>query len=150
MDAITGFKKLNFQNKLLALLIVGLVVAFLFNFAKRLSTNLSTALTPPADGSTPTFSAEQAVELADKLEKAMGSFGSSFTDMTKWLKVLNGADLKKVYQAFGNRKYLMFGSAALLGTEKNLFEWFEEELDGREYAQMTAIWEKSGLKMPII
>lgn len=144
---IEKFGKLSLQNKAIVIVSVGLVLLFLINLAKRLSTNLANVITPPADGSTPVLDADQSLEIADYLEKQMGSFGSGFDNMMKKLRVLNGADLKRVYKAFGNRKYLLFGAAYTLGTEKNLFEWFEEELDGREYAQMRALWEKSGLKM---
>jgi hypothetical protein len=125
---------------------VSIVVYFIFRTVKGLAGNLSNALTPPKDGSKPELDAEGYAALADLQENAMASFGTSTEKLFNTVEGLNGADLKQLFKAFGKRKYMWFGGTSYLGQNKNLFEWYIEELDDRDLNRMRAIWDKSGLK----
>lgn len=90
----------------------------------------------------------EAQSIADILLGAMNRFGTSYDDMIKALAPLNGEDLKAVYNKFGKHHYDKYNGVKTwewLGDERDLFGWFQGELDEEEDAKMRQIWAKSGL-----
>jgi hypothetical protein len=104
--------------------------------------------TPPEDGSTGQTAITNSVAQlkAKQLFDAMDQLGTNEAAMFNAVKDLNGASLQKVYSAFGIKKYLGFAWTNYIGTDKDLFGWFNEELGGTDLKRMKEIWKKSGLK----
>lgn len=104
--------------------------------------------TPPEDGSTGQVAISNSVAQlkAKQLFDAMNQAGTNEAAMFNALKNLNGASLQKVYSAFGIKRYLGFAWTRYMGTDKDLFGWFNAELGGTDLRRMKEIWKKSGLK----
>lgn len=101
----------------------------------------------PSGGTT--IGTGKAAEIADALQNAMDNdgwaFGTQEQVMFNLLKGLTGADLNKVFIAFGKRKYFWTGSSEIFGSDKNLFEWFASELGTSDLTKMKQIWAKSSV-----
>ncbi|MBS2212154.1 hypothetical protein KEM09_12110 [Carboxylicivirga mesophila] len=86
------------------------------------------------------------LSIAETLYSAMAAPGTDEYLMFTILKPLNGDELVKVYDAFGNKGYAL-GGAFFGGYSLDLFGWFNKELSREEKTQMRNIWAKSGLSL---
>jgi hypothetical protein len=102
---------------------------------------------PPKDSSTARITATEATAIANKQHSAMADLGTNEQLLFSSLNGLNGADLVKVYNAFGQKNYAVTGSWFGVGYSLDLFGWYSEELDGSDLAKMRTIWAKSGLAL---
>lgn len=102
--------------------------------------------TKPLDNSIkPTLTNTQATQVAETLFRYMNQFGTKEDELLKECRKYNGADLQKIFEAFGVRKYFVTGWSKVLGEQLNLFGWFSEELSGSDLEEMREIWEKANL-----
>lgn len=101
--------------------------------------------TKPLDVSKSTLTNTQATQVAEKLFRYMNQFGTKESKLLEECKKYNGADLQKIFEAFGVRKYFVTGWSKVLGEQLNLFGWFGEELSGSDLDEMREIWKKSNL-----
>jgi hypothetical protein len=102
---------------------------------------------PPKDSSTARITATEATAIATKQHTAMADLGTNEQLLFSSLNGLNGADLVKVFDAFGQKNYAATGSWFGTGYSLDLFGWYSEELDGSDLAKMRTIWAKSGLSL---
>ena len=87
----------------------------------------------------------EAKKIADRLDVAMGDFGTDYSSMKNALTPLTGPQLVDVYNAFGYRNYIGVGYIFGMGAPLDLFGWFDKELDNQESKEMKDIWKKSNL-----
>lgn len=90
---------------------------------------------PPA----PTITNAEAKAIAERQYIAMWRPGTDENELFRSLNGLNGADLRRLYEAFGMRNYYNFRR------NLDLFGWYVEELDRGELDRMRIYWNKSGL-----
>jgi len=102
---------------------------------------------PPKDNSSAKITATEATAIATKQHTAMAELGTNEQLLFSSLNGLNGADLVKVFDAFGQKNYAATGSWFGTGYSLDLFGWYSEELDGSDLAKMRTIWAKSGLAL---
>ena len=100
---------------------------------------------PPADGSTPTLSNTEIQSIANTQFSAMADLGTNEALLFSSIKNLSGADLVRVFQAFGIKSYSLTGSWFGIGYDLDLFGWYKEELGESDLKKMRQIWAKSGL-----
>lgn len=111
--------------------------------------------TPLPSGVTPTISDTEAQNIADTQLQAMDGFGTDWAMIKQSLKGLNGADLVKVYRAFGVKPYntisgrydepnfMSDGFVRYL----SLHGWYKQELDSTKMAALRKIWKKSKMEL---
>jgi len=113
---------------------------------KETGTNLVISK-PTQDGSkTSNIPDKEAETIAEIQYVAMKHLGTDENAIFDSLDGLNGAALKKVVEKFGSRDYQGFGSMPVLGRSKNLFQWYSEELSGKDLQKIKEIFKKSGIK----
>jgi len=100
---------------------------------------------PPADQSASVLSQTEIQAIANTQLSAMSDLGTNETLLINSLKSLSGADLIRVYNAFGTKAYSLTGSWFGIGYPLDLFGWYSEEISGSALTQMKNIWAKSGL-----
>lgn len=100
---------------------------------------------PPADNSTPKLSNTEIQSIANTQFSAMADLGTNEALLFSSIKNLSGADLVRVYQAFGTKPYASTGSWFGIGYSLDLFGWYKEELGESDLQKMRQIWAKSGL-----
>lgn len=122
---------------------------FLWTAAKRakLPGGSGASYNPPADASMASITDTEAAAIAQKQFSAMADLGTNEQILYSSLANLNGADLVKVYNAFGTKSYAATGSWFGVGYPLDLFGWYSEELDSSEAAKMRSVWAKSGLNL---
>lgn len=95
---------------------------------------------------TSSLSQEDAKAYADVLFQAMNQLGTDWADIKQVLSELSEQDYRKVYNAFGVKKYLYFDhdDSGLLGTPLDLRGWFLKELDyfSKEHIRNKYPWVK--------
>lgn len=93
------------------------------------------------------ISDQEALLIANRLESAMYDIGTNEKTLFANVEKLSGPDLVKVYNAFGQRSYALWGNFFGLpaGFPLDLFGWFYEELGPKDLEKMRQIWIKSGL-----
>lgn len=99
-------------------------------------------------GEDATLTTAEAVSLAGQIETTMSNFGTDTEELFGLVSGLNGADLVKVYNAFGFRPYnsaMGVSSGILFGEKKSLFEWFRNELSKKDLERMKEIFKPSKL-----
>ena len=75
------------------------------------------------------LSIEAARIKSEQLYTAMSDFGTNENLIVQILRTLSVADFKMVYNAFGSKPYLWFGSApSWLGQSYDLVAWLDQEL----------------------
>ncbi|MCU4165216.1 hypothetical protein [Carboxylicivirga caseinilyticus] len=84
--------------------------------------------------------------ISDILYSSMQNWGTDEKAMFNALGNLDGFELVKVYEAFGNKSYA-FGGASFAMNSLDLFGWFAKELSGKDLIKMRNIWNKSGLNI---
>jgi hypothetical protein len=132
----------------LALLgVVGVAGYFIFKKFNIAPGGGGASYNPPKDNSTARITATEATAIANKQHSAMADLGTNEQLLFSSLNGLNGADLVKVYNAFGQKNYAGTGSWFGVGYSLDLFGWYSEELDNTELARMRTIWSKSGLSI---
>jgi hypothetical protein len=99
--------------------------------------------------STDTISEGVAKQISEQQLNAMDEQGTNEELLFSSLRGLNGKSLEKVYQAFGNVRYLYFGKSPIpkYGRNLNLFGWYKEELNEKEMDKMRDIWSKTNYKL---
>lgn len=94
----------------------------------------------------PTLTESNAKKVAHALENAFSLWDWDDSEVIELLEKYNGADLRRIYDAFGERSYLFGGSGpGWFGSDLDLFQWFVEELDDDDLAVMRLVWKRSGL-----
>ena len=93
------------------------------------------------------ISDQEALLIANRLESAMYDIGTNEKTLFANVEKLSGPDLVRVYNAFGQRSYALWGNFFGLpaGFPLDLFGWFYEELGPKDLEKMRQIWIKSGL-----
>lgn len=86
-------------------------------------------------------------KIARSVHWTMARAGTDENRLFNLLEPLSGADLVKVYRSFGVQPYGLSGGMGWFGSDLNLFEWFEKELNRNERERMRLIWHKSGLEI---
>lgn len=86
-----------------------------------------------------------AADIAERQMQAMGHFGTDIDLLFGDLMGLSKSQLKKVFEEFNYKPYLWGNRVTGIGRDKNLFEWYKEELSGDDIEAMREIWEKSEL-----
>jgi len=96
---------------------------------------------PPGQNQAPPakLTAAEARAIAERQYIAMNRPGTDEDELFRSLNGLNGADLRKVFEAFGVRDYYT------LRRPLNLFGWYVEELDIAELSAMRIYWYKAGI-----
>lgn len=150
----------NISNENQKIIIIsGIILVFYFVFGKKIiaaikgdnivdptggDTNIGKN-TRPTDTSKATLTNTQAKQVAEKFFRYMDKFGTDTDDVVFLSQQYNGADLQKIYKAFGVRKYFGTGRGTIFGDYINIFGWFERELSGNKLDIVKAAWEKSNL-----
>jgi len=139
-------KKLTFENVAIYGAI-GLGLWFLLKgkAARQLPGGGQATYNPPADSSIPSLSQTEIQSIANTQFSAMADLGTNETLLLSSLKNLSGADLVRVYNAFGTKPYAATGSWFGIGYPLDLFGWYSEEISGSTLTKMKNIWAKSGL-----
>ena len=135
------------KNDIIEYAAYGVGAYFLFRWLKN-QFGTSVIGTPGGGGGVPTtgvWSMAEAKKIADRLDYAMGDFGTKEQIMFDALDPLTGPQLVDVYNAFGLRNYIGVGYIFGMGAPLDLFGWFDEELSGSDLQKMKSIWQKSGL-----
>lgn len=129
--------------------LVGLGAYFLLKFIRtaKLPGGSGASYNPPSDASAGTITGTEAAAIAQKQFSAMADLGTNEDLLFSSLRNLNGADLIKVYNAFGTKSYAASGSWFGVGYPLDLFGWYTEELGSSDLAKMRSIWNKSGLNI---
>ncbi len=85
--------------------------------------------------------------LSEKLFSAMNWFGTDEKAIEEVYAVITlyPTGLLKVYNAFGNPKYLGFGKNDLLGTPMDLKGWLSKELSRSEFEKWNVLFLKYGI-----
>ncbi len=85
--------------------------------------------------------------LSDKLFSAMNWFGTNEKAIDEVYTVISlyPTALLRVYNAFGNPKYLGFGKNDLLGTSMDLKAWLSKELSTGQFEKWNLLFSKYGL-----
>jgi len=135
------------KNDIIQYAAYGVGAYFLFTWIKN---KIGTTTIGPGGGggSVPTdgqWSMAEAKKIADRLDYAMGDFGTKEQLMFDALDPLTGPQLIDVYNAFGLRNYIGVGYVFGMGAPLDLFGWFDEELAGSDLQKMKSVWQKSGL-----
>ncbi len=100
---------------------------------------------PPADGSSPGLSNTEIQSIASTQHSAMADLGTNEALLFSSIKNLSGADLIRVFNAFGTKAYAATGAWFGVGYPLDLFGWYKEELGESDLQKMRGIWAKSGL-----
>jgi hypothetical protein len=140
LEAKKAFNKIEAKHVLLG---VGLFVVI-----KSLGGNSKINprdLPPTGDGSSPLISNAEVNSVAGSVYRGMDRVGTDEDLMYSVLAPLNGADLGRVFVAFGRKQYFIATSGTYIGTKIDLFGWFREELNQSELAQMQNIWTKANM-----
>lgn len=130
--------------------LIGLGAYFLLKFIrvpKNLPGGGGATYNPPIDATISTITGTEANAIAQKQYSAMADLGTNEDLLFASLRNLNGADLIKVYNAFGTKNYAASGSWFGIGYPLDLFGWYTEELGSSDLAKMRSIWRKSGLNI---
>lgn len=110
-----------------------------------------TNLPGPLDGSKPTLSGAEINSKVATVFSAMADidpFNWGFDKVKNQLKGLNGADLLRVYKAFGYRRYIFWGyDETGLGEKLDLFGWFRKEFKTGQITELQRIWASTGMKI---
>ena len=115
--------------KLVYALISIVVLAILYKFVQLFNRNQdSKQLETVLDDSESNISKEEAKLKAETLYNSMRYVGTSDKEVKRILDSLTQADYKKVFNAFGLRKYSLMGESPLFGTHLNLTGWLKEEI----------------------
>ena len=132
----------------LALLgVVGVAGYFIFKKFNIAPGGGGAGYNPPKDNSTARITATEATAIANKQFSAMADLGTNEQILFSSLNGLNGADLIKVFNAFGQKNYAASGSWFGAGYSLDLFGWYSEELGSSDLSKMRTIWAKSGLSI---
>jgi hypothetical protein len=102
---------------------------------------------PPGDGSSLGVSATQIQSIANTQFSAMADIFTNEALLFSSLQNLSGADLIRVFQAFGLKPYAGTGSWFGVGYSLDLFGWYKEELGGSDLIKMRQLWSKSNLNI---
>lgn len=139
-------KKLTFENVAIYGAI-GLGLWFLLKgkSARQLPGGGGASYNPPADASSPSLSNTEIQTIAATQFSAMADLGTNEALLFSSIKNLSGADLIRVYNAFGTKSYAATGSWFGVGYPLDLFGWYKEELGESDLQKMKQIWAKSGL-----
>ena len=97
-----------------------------------------------------TLTEVEALNIANRLQDAMGTFGKANTEEAKRIKLLltdlNYNDYVKVSRSFGQRGYVTVTGISkdsdILAPAKNLSYWLSKELNDQDYAQIEKIMVK--------
>lgn len=92
-----------------------------------------------------TITNTQALQIANRVHSYMSDIGTDQMDILKALVNLNGYSLQKVFTEFGKRKYFLTGHGQFLGLDRDLFGWFERELDDAHLLAAKRIYERANL-----
>jgi len=134
------------KNQIIEYAAYGVGAYFLFTYIKnKIGTS---TIGPSGGGGVPTtgqWSMSEAKKIADRLDYAMGDFGTKEQMMFDALTPLTGPQLVDVYNAFGLRNYIAWGYVFGAGAPLDLFGHFDEELAGSDLQEMKSLWQKSGL-----
>ena len=105
------------------------------------------------DGSRPTLTQAEIDSVAASQLRAMNTTGTDEDELISSIERLNGADLRRVYKAFGTKSRSSFWGRSVLtgGTDLDLLGWYRAELnpedsDDRRYLNILQdIWKRAGI-----
>lgn len=128
---------------------IGLVAGalFLLMYMRRMASGAPNSQESPV--STDPFAIGRSQAEIDSIARsqyaAMDRIGTDEDVLFDSLEGLSANDLKRVFNAFGVKKYMLFGGSALFAKPLDLFGWYREELNGSELKRMRAVWAKAGM-----
>ncbi len=151
---IDKFKALYEKSPALAIAMAVVTLIILLIIIKKISKEIKDAnarkrVKDTSDGSKPMLSKAEISSKAKTQLSAMSRPGTKERILVDSIRNLNGADLIRVFNAFGVVAYdNTFGAKAIIfGNDLDLFGWYNEELKGSDKEEMQSVWDKTGMEI---